>query len=172
MIHILVGWTSHLNVYLSPQIVKQIINLSQVHCVARYNFRLFKKLPFLTIQKSSSCSFQECQIDTTQSQLNQRRKEIKLSQTSLIIVLGTGCPTIGVPKVKLNFSLIFQCWRLILLGFSIVCGSELFVKKNKSQFQAIFYVKCRLLIQYMKMYMSEIYAYQRIGVQPWKMREK
>ena len=31
---------------------------------------------------------------------------------------------------------------------------------------------CSLLIQYMKMYMSEDYVYQRISLQHWKMREK
>ena len=41
-------------------------------------------------------------------------------------------------------------------------------KKNKSQFHAIFYVKCKLLIQYIKKYLSEIYLYQRIGLQPRK----
>ena len=45
-------------------------------------------------------------------------------------------------------------------------------KKNKSQFHAIFNVKSRLSIQKMKKYMSEIYVYQRIGLKPWKMREK
>ena len=45
-------------------------------------------------------------------------------------------------------------------------------KKNKSQYTAIFYVKYSLLIQYMKMYISEVYVYQRISLQHWKRREK
>ena len=35
-------------------------------------------------------------------------------------------------------------------------------EKNKNQFKAIFYVKYSLLIQYMKMYISEVYVYQSL----------
>ena len=43
---------------------------------------LFPSSTFITIAS------QKCQVDSTQSQLVQRRKEIQLSQTSLIIVFG------------------------------------------------------------------------------------
>ena len=88
------------------------------------------------------------------------------------------------------YSFLFQKYtslRLILTSFKnkktffifLVCEMEILEiilkikrKKNKSQFTAIFYVKYSLLIQYMKMYISEVYVYQRISLQHWKRREK